>query len=86
MDENQMSDQELEEYEQAKKVVEDRLDRLENLRKSLCNSRVEATWGIKRGTSLGALCPYYLKSRRLLEEQELPALLAEMRSLLAEFE
>lgn len=84
--ENDMTDEELSEYEKLTAVVEDRLDRLELLRKSLNDSRVEQTYVIKRSSKLGPLCPYYLKAKRLLEQDQLKNLVDQMKALVKEFE
>jgi predicted GNAT family acetyltransferase len=84
--ENDMTDHELEEFEQATRVIEDKFDRLELLRQSLNKSRTEMMYGLKRGTKLGPLCPYYLKARRLFEQEQQAELLNQIRAILAEFE
>jgi hypothetical protein len=84
--ENDMTDEELAEFEEATRVVEDRLDKLELLRQSLNKSRTEMMYGLKRGTKLGPLCPYYLKARRLFEQEQQAELLKQIRAVLAEFE
>lgn len=76
--ENDMTDEELEALEEKRKVIEDKYDRLELLRRALNSSHLEKMYVIKRSTALGPTCPYYLKARRLfIEGQE-----AEILSLL----
>ncbi len=80
--ENEMSDQELEEYENKIEVKEDLYDDLERFRQFLNNTRVEQMYHLKRSTKLGPQCPYYIKSKRLFEEKELEILKKEFQSIL----
>jgi hypothetical protein len=84
--ENDMNDQELEEFEKSTKIVQDRLDRLELIRRALNSSRVEQIYSIKRSSNLGPQCPYYKKARRLFEENQQVALLQSFHDILKEFE
>jgi hypothetical protein len=63
--ENEMTDEELQQFEESTKVVEDVYDKLETLRKKLNDSRIEQMYVIKRSSKLGPTCPYYKKAKRL---------------------
>lgn len=80
--ENDMTDDELEEWDAETRVTEDVLDKLEELRRFLNLSRVEQMYHIKRSTKLGPMCPYYKKARNLFLKNELPTL----KSLLSTIE
>ena len=84
--ENEMDDQELKEFEKQTQVVEDKWDKLEQLRLLLNNSRVQQMYVIKRSSKLGPTCPYYRKSLRLFEEQEAAPILSLLRDLVKELE
>lgn len=86
MYENEMTDEQLEELEEKTKVTEDRLDRLELLRRELTASHLEKMYVIKRSQSLGPACPYYKKAKRLWEEGQEKELLAKLRAVLKEFD
>lgn len=85
MNENELSDEELEALEEKRKVVEDKYDRLDTLRKLLDSSHLEKMYVIKRSTALGPTCPYYLKARRLFIEQQEAEILSLLESVLQEF-
>jgi hypothetical protein len=86
MYENEMSDEELEALEEKTKVTEDRLDRLELLRRELTASHLEKAYVIKRSQTLGPACPYYKKAVRLWEEGQQKHLIEKLREVLKEFD
>jgi hypothetical protein len=83
--ENDMTDEELERHEKQTEVKQDRWDDLDKLRKLLNSSRVEQMYVLKRTTSLGPLCPYFIKSKRLFQEQEEKQILSMMEQILRDF-
>jgi hypothetical protein len=83
--ENDLTDEELESLEEQRKVVEDRYDRLELLRRALNSTHLEKMFVIKRSTAMGPTCPYYLKARRLFLEKEEAETLSLLESILKEF-
>jgi hypothetical protein len=70
MPENDLTDEELAQFEELTKVKEDLWDRLELLRRKLNESHLEKMYVIKRSSNLGPLCPYYRKALRLFLEQQ----------------
>lgn len=84
--ENNMNDKELETFEERTRVVEDRLDRLELLRRELDSSHLEKMYVIKRSSNLGPLCPYYTKALRLWKEQQEKQLIEKLKTVLQEFD
>jgi hypothetical protein len=86
MNENEMSDEELEAHEERTRVTEDRLDRLELVRKELTASHLEKMYVIKRSQTLGPACPYYKKAKRLWEEGQQKQLIEKLRAVLKEFD
>jgi hypothetical protein len=85
MNQNDMTDEELEVYEEQTRVIEDRLDRLELLRRELNSSHLEKMYAIKRSQTLGPACPYYKKAKRLWEEQQQLQLINKLHAILEEF-
>lgn len=83
--ENDMSDEELDELESKRRVLVDKWDNLELLRRKLNESHLEKMYVIKRATVLGPTCPYYLKARRLFIEGQQTEILSMINSLLLEF-
>jgi len=81
-----MTDEELEAYDESCKVVEDKYDRLDMVRKLLNASHLDKTYVIKRSTNLGPNCPYYKKALRLFKEDQQKVILDKMRAVLAEFD
>lgn len=73
--ENEMTDEELEQLEEAQKAEPSKeeiaLDLLEDLRKLLNNSRVEQMYVIKRASKLRSNCSYYKAARKLFIKDEL---------------
>lgn len=86
MNENEMTDSELEQLELSTALVEDRLDRLELLRQALNSSRVEQMYAIKRAQPLHSACPYYKKAVRLFQSNEQIKLLDQLDRVLREFD
>ena len=82
LSENDMSDEELEDFEKKSEVREDVYDSLERFRLFLNNTRTEQMYHLKRSTKLGPQCPYYIKSKRLFEQNELEILKKELQSIL----
>jgi hypothetical protein len=85
MNENDLTDEELDQLEKDTAIVEDRFDRLELFRRKLFDSRLQQMYIIKRSSALGPLCPYYKKASRLFQDSEMKEIIAEMRTLLEEF-
>lgn len=86
MNENDLTDEELEKLENSTAVTEDVWDRLEQFRILLNDSRLESMYVIKRGTSLGPLCPYYKKALRLFMQDQRDAIVESLLSLALELE
>jgi predicted GNAT family acetyltransferase len=85
MNENDLTDEELEEFENKTRVVEDKWDRLDMFRKLLNSSHLEKMYAIKRAQKLGPSCPYYKKAKRLFQEEQEENIVQKMKSLLQEF-
>ena len=80
--ENEMTDEELEEWERQTRIEEDRLDKLELLRRALNDSRVEQMYVIKRASKLGNTCPYYIKARELFTKDQQAEILSLLVSII----
>lgn len=83
--ENDLTDEELEELEKITKVVEDKWDRLDIVRKLLNSSHLEKMYVIKRSQKLGPICPYYKKAKRLFVDTQQDLIIQKLREVLEEF-
>jgi hypothetical protein len=85
--ENDLTDEELEALEARSTYSEDRLDRLDILRKTMNASHLEKMFVLKKTSSLGPECGYYKKARKLfIEHHQQKMIIDMMREILKEFD
>ena len=87
MNENDLTDSELEALENKTAVLEDKWDRLDTLRKMMNASHLEKMFILKSTSNYGPECSYYKKAKKLFQEHHQQKMIIDMmRECLKEFE